>query len=49
MTPLLDPCPKVRARQAFDKKRGMTTSDGEVEFIRRTCPCEGCVKRRVPK
>lgn len=37
-----DPCPKVRARQAQDKRHGNTTSQATIDFIRRTCDCQSC-------
>ncbi len=44
MTPPKDPCPKVRRRIAHDLKQGNTTSQATIDFIRRTCRCEACVK-----
>jgi hypothetical protein len=41
-----DPCHKVRIRVAHDKKRGHTTSQAAIEFIRRTCACDSCAAGR---
>ena len=38
----LDPCSKVRAQVAQDKRRGKTTSEAAKDFIRRTCVCSSC-------
>lgn len=36
-----EPC-SVNARKWNDQRRGATTSQEAIDFVRSTCPCDGC-------